>query len=223
MKMNAREVMVVGVLLLLAMLGVAGCERRKPTRAAAPLTPLATTATPGPRSGSTAVAKEVTTTLPAGGQVISSTPTLASLETPTPTGLPPTVTPTPTMAMATLTPTLPSPPTVTPVATPATIQHTVKAGETLYRIALTYNTTAAAILAANPAVQDPNHLVAGTVLVITMGNAPAAPTGRTHVVQRGDTVSSIARRYGITVEALLQANGLANPNRILVGQVLQIP
>ena len=43
-----------------------------------------------------------------------------------------------------------------------------------------------------------------------------------HRIQRGDTLSSIAARYGTTVARLRQANGLAG-NRIRVGQVLTIP
>ncbi len=56
-------------------------------------------------------------------------------------------------------------------------------------------------------------------LVIGASLAEAADPG-VHIVQRGDTLYSIARRYGTTVSALVQANGLRNPNRIYVGQRL---
>jgi LysM repeat protein len=49
----------------------------------------------------------------------------------------------------------------------------------------------------------------------------AEPT--TYVVSWGDTLSSIARRYGTTVSAIAQANQLSNPNWIYVGQRLAIP
>ena len=42
-------------------------------------------------------------------------------------------------------------------------------------------------------------------------------------MQWGDSLSSIAYRYGITVEALMAANGLTNPNFIYAGQTLVIP
>jgi soluble lytic murein transglycosylase-like protein len=42
-------------------------------------------------------------------------------------------------------------------------------------------------------------------------------------VLRGDTLFSIARRFGTTVDALVRLNRIANPNRIDVGQLLQIP
>ena len=44
-----------------------------------------------------------------------------------------------------------------------------------------------------------------------------------YTVQRGDTLYSIARRYGTTVTAIAQANGILNPAYIRVGQVLLIP
>ncbi len=47
--------------------------------------------------------------------------------------------------------------------------------------------------------------------------------GYEHVVRSGETVSTIARQYGTTVEAIVQANELANPNSIRVGQILFVP
>lgn len=44
-----------------------------------------------------------------------------------------------------------------------------------------------------------------------------------YVVQRGDTLSAIARAYGVSVKTLAAYNGLANPNRIYVGQTIYIP
>ena len=44
-----------------------------------------------------------------------------------------------------------------------------------------------------------------------------------HVVQRGETLASIAQRYGSTVDALAHANGLHDPTRIYVGQRLLVP
>jgi len=43
------------------------------------------------------------------------------------------------------------------------------------------------------------------------------------VVQEGDTLAAIAQRFGTTVAALQQANGIDDPNEIIVGQVLTIP
>ena len=45
----------------------------------------------------------------------------------------------------------------------------------------------------------------------------------TYTVQRGDTLSAIARRFGLSVAELAARNGIADPNRIAVGQRLTIP
>ncbi len=56
------------------------------------------------------------------------------------------------------------------------------------------------------------------------GNLPEPPSApQVYVVQPGDTLSAIAARLGCSVEALAQANGLANPNALQVGQQLQVP
>lgn len=57
----------------------------------------------------------------------------------------------------------------------------------------------------------------------SMPPAQSAQTGRTHVVQRGETLNVIARLYGTTTTALAQLNGIVNPNLIYAGQVLRIP
>jgi putative chitinase len=53
--------------------------------------------------------------------------------------------------------------------------------------------------------------------------APPASGATTHIVQPGENVFRIALRYGTTVEAIAQANGIANPRLIYVGQQLTIP
>lgn len=55
----------------------------------------------------------------------------------------------------------------------------------------------------------------------TAGNGSAKET--TYMVVRGDTLSSIAARYGTTYQVLAAYNGIANPNRISVGQQIRIP
>lgn len=52
----------------------------------------------------------------------------------------------------------------------------------------------------------------------------APPQQRTHTVEGGDTLNRIAQRYGVTVEAIMQANGFTDRNRILrIGERLVIP
>ncbi|MFN8597496.1 MAG: LysM peptidoglycan-binding domain-containing protein [Anaerolineae bacterium] len=60
------------------------------------------------------------------------------------------------------------------------------------------------------------------ILAVLLSAAPAFAQGQTHTVQSGDTLFSLARRYGTTVEALRTANRLSG-DLIYVGQVLIIP
>ncbi|EMF0385304.1 LysM peptidoglycan-binding domain-containing protein [Enterococcus hirae] len=48
------------------------------------------------------------------------------------------------------------------------------------------------------------------------------PSTTTHIVQYGETLSSIATQYGTTYQALASLNGLSNPNMIYAGQVLKL-
>lgn len=58
----------------------------------------------------------------------------------------------------------------------------------------------------------------------TWGTPPPANTGGVvYVVKAGDTLARIAAAYRTTVQAIAQANGIANVNRIYVGQRLTIP
>jgi LysM repeat protein len=53
--------------------------------------------------------------------------------------------------------------------------------------------------------------------------ATATPGLTTHTVEAGDVLSSIAQEYEVTVQAIVEANELADPNSLNVGQVLIIP
>ena len=61
------------------------------------------------------------------------------------------------------------------------------------------------------------------LLITALWVAPAAADDLVHVVQTGDTLFTIARRYNTTIVAIMQANGLTNPNIIFIGQRLVIP
>jgi hypothetical protein len=52
------------------------------------------------------------------------------------------------------------------------------------------------------------------------GSAPPPPT---YTLQRGDTLFRIAEQYGVTVDAIMRANNVADPTRLRVGQILLIP
>lgn len=52
---------------------------------------------------------------------------------------------------------------------------------------------------------------------------PATSGSITHIVQPGDTLKSIAARYGVSLEALLKANNVPNPDSLNVGQEIRVP
>ena len=52
---------------------------------------------------------------------------------------------------------------------------------------------------------------------------PAAGCPAYYTVRRGETLMSIARRHGITLADLLEANPYLNPNYVAAGQVIRIP
>ena len=62
----------------------------------------------------------------------------------------------------------------------------------------------------------------GTQTGGTSGGSSTA-SGTTYTVKAGDTLSGIAAKYGTTYQALAAYNGISNPNRINVGQVIKIP
>ena len=72
-----------------------------------------------------------------------------------------------------------------------------------------------------PVIMTATPSTGGDNTVVNEG-APL-PTPRIYRVEQGDTLAEIAERYGLTVRALAQANGISDPNRIQPGDVLVIP
>jgi LysM repeat protein len=62
-----------------------------------------------------------------------------------------------------------------------------------------------------------------SLLPTVTATVPPSPTPFTYIVKPGDTLSSIARAHGITLDELMAANGLRDANHLAVGQVLVIP
>lgn len=104
--------------------------------------------------------------------------------------------------------------------------HVVQAGENLYRIGLQYGLTTTELMAANNLLSADQIYVGQTLTVPgsgTITTSSTAATTTTHVVQVGETLSSIAARYGISLSVLTQANNISNPSFLYSGQVLKIP
>ncbi|WP_066589046.1 LysM peptidoglycan-binding domain-containing protein [Cellulomonas timonensis] len=136
--------------------------------------------------------------------------------------------------------TIPSASTPAPVASapapaaPASTTHAVVAGDTVSGIAKRYGTTVAAIVSANSldsralirigqSLTIPGAAAAAPAAAAT-ATAPVAPTSTaTHTVVAGDTVSSVAKRHGTTVAAIVSANSLDSRALIRIGQTLAIP
>ncbi|MCB0184320.1 MAG: LysM peptidoglycan-binding domain-containing protein, partial [Caldilineaceae bacterium] len=95
----------------------------------------------------------------------------------------------------------------------------VQRGDTLSSIAQRYATTVQALMRVNNL--RTTNIYVGQRLTISVASDPNQPVIY-YTVQRGDTLSSIAQRYNITVDAIRAANGLTS-NTIYIGQQLLIP
>lgn len=136
---------------------------------------------------------------------------------------------------------------ITPTAfTPATVSadapctYTIQRGDTLFRIATDNGVTLVDLRAANPQISG-DLIQPGDLLTLPNCEpgsgqiAPPLPTveptlpapgpgGQTsYEIQPGDTLFNIARRFGVTVDAIVAANQISNPDRLRVGDTLIIP
>jgi len=122
--------------------------------------------------------------------------------------------------------------------------YVVKPGENLFRIALRHGLTTAELAAYNGIV-NPDQLYAGQVLLIpdstpsqqqattvspeaetpaaAIEAAPASGEQVIHLVKRGEILSQIALDYGVSMQAITQANNIINASLIFSGQSLIIP
>jgi LysM repeat protein len=212
--MNRRYV---GIALLLAMMAIvvwlAGCNR---PMSSGPI-PKPQTVTPGaalptPAGMPTSVAGTVIAGATATTMAATTQPGAAEPAAPTATPAPP---PQPTLV-----------PTPIPATASGQTSYTVKPGDRLFSIGRQFGVNPFAIAQANR-IGPPYTIYPGQVLVIPAGGVGPSPTPgaapTTHTVVRGETIYSIARRYGRSAAAIINANHLINPNFIFPGQVLNIP
>jgi membrane-bound lytic murein transglycosylase D len=106
----------------------------------------------------------------------------------------------------------------------AAVTHRVARGETLTHIARRHGVGVSALRSANPGV-NPNRLQVGQRLQVPVGSGAAVavsttPSWTTYQVRRGDTLSHIAARHGVSVNQIRQWNGIGT--RIYAGQRLRI-
>ena len=113
--------------------------------------------------------------------------------------------------------------------------YTVAEGDTLSEIAETFGVSVEQLAEAN-GIEDPDFILVGQVIripgadeslsVADPGEDPGAIQTQevdTYTVRSGDTLSEIADQFGVPVSAIVDANGLADPNFIVEGQTLKIP
>ena len=113
--------------------------------------------------------------------------------------------------------------TIPALPDPDFIEHVVVSGDTLWRLAQHYGTTVDAIRALNNLTSD--TLMIGQVLRIPNtddGGDTTYPPGFHYTVQAGDTLWLLSQRFGTTVDAIKQLNGLTS-DALHIGQVLRIP
>jgi membrane-bound lytic murein transglycosylase D len=97
------------------------------------------------------------------------------------------------------------------------VRHTVRRGDSLWRLASHYGTTVDRIRRDNGLRSD--RLVVGQRLTIRRGEEAS----NSYTVRRGDTISGIAVAQNVPVDSLLRSNGLSASSKIYPGQVLRFP
>jgi uncharacterized protein YkwD len=150
------------------------------------------------------------------------------IDSPLPSGTPPATPPAAPQEQATPSTVTAIPteaPTPRPTATPLqAIAHTVQAGESLLRLAQTYQVPIAAIQLEND-LGERISIQAGQVLTIPAATEwdDASPYWLLHVVQAGDTLTGIAANNGLKVAAIQEANHLTDADTLAIGQLLILP
>ncbi|MCC6453340.1 MAG: LysM peptidoglycan-binding domain-containing protein [Caldilineaceae bacterium] len=113
--------------------------------------------------------------------------------------------------------------------------HTIEPGETLSQIAERYGIPLAELMELN-SISDPDAIVSGQILVLpTPADAEPAPAIEVdepfnaeetapieHLIQPGESLSRIAEMYDLTMDELMEINGISDPDTIVIGQRLRL-
>lgn len=95
--------------------------------------------------------------------------------------------------------------------------HTVQRNDSLWNLARSYGVPLEHIVEVN-GIEPSDALIVGQALII-----PSPSSAKTHKVARGESLWSIARQYGVSLQEIAEANRITNPALINVGQILVIP
>jgi len=98
------------------------------------------------------------------------------------------------------------------------LTHSVRRGDSLWKLASRYGTTVDRIRQDNRLRGD--QLAVGQRLAIRTGSAGGSGH---YVVRRGDTIGRIAAARNVSVDSLLRANGLSRSSTIYPGQRIHVP
>lgn len=100
-----------------------------------------------------------------------------------------------------------------------TMPYTIRSGDTLYSVAMTFGISLNSLIAVNPGI-NPENLYIGQVICV-----PAACSYGTiaYVIKPGDTLYSISIKYNTSVDEIIQFNPSINPNNLMIGEVICIP
>ncbi len=107
-----------------------------------------------------------------------------------------------------------------------TSSYVVKNGDTLYKIAIKFNTTASAIISSNQGINEEN-LQVGQVVCIPQPQiqtqTSTCPIGTSpYEISRGDTLATIANRFNTSIESILSINPSIVTTNLSIGQVICI-
>jgi LysM repeat protein len=141
----------------------------------------------------------------------------------------------------------PPQPSPTPALQPpsTSFTHTVQPGETLSAIARQYNTSISAIVASTPGLSNPNQLKIGQQLTIPGANAnsiasqqgspqaqpspppasspPAYTSLLNYELRPGETLDSIAPKFGTSTAEIIRINGLQSASVVRPGDIILVP
>jgi len=107
---------------------------------------------------------------------------------------------------------------------PGTFAYTVQKGDTFFTIAKKFGVSLDSLVDANPQIKDPSRIFPGQIVCVPENHTVCPPGTTSYTVQPGDTLFTIAKRFGVSLDALIEANPqIPDPNLIFPGQIICIP
>jgi len=104
------------------------------------------------------------------------------------------------------------------------ITYTVVRGDTLSKIALEYGTTVNSLVSLNN-ISNPNLIYVGQKIIVVTAEEEDVLHDCSHIIYQikwGDSLTSISKRFGVSVQSIVDENNIANPNLIYAGSLLRI-